>query len=299
MANLCLSDVSYYIKKKQGFPSITDTGVMDIFLGGEGFGFKVAASTVHKKDAQHFFKIDSISVDVKNLDIKLKKSKHKFLFAMVKPLLFRVVRPAIEKVLQKQIRESFKKADAFAYEVHTEAHQQKDAARTDTEKQKSIYAYYADVTRKKMAEKKEKAEKAEKRDTKTQVAVTHDDSIFKDIKLPGGISNKATEFKQLGEKGDRWNSPVFSIGSASESNNVPKLPAITRKPHIASGGALAGGATNGLSAAPTNGTRVDGYTDGGFKTQVNQAFDSNGARNPLRDTVGTTIPGTRAPVNAL
>lgn len=274
---------------------------MDILLGGEGFGFKIAASTVHKTDAQHFFKIDNISVDVKNLDIKLKKSKHKFIFAMIKPLLFRVVRPAVEKVLQTQIRESFKKADGFAYEVHTEAHRQKDAARTDEEKQKSIYAYYADVTRKKMAERKEKAEKAPKRDTKTQVAVTEDDSIFKDIKLPGGISHKATEFKKLGEKGDRWTSPVFSIGSSSETTTVPKLGRIVRKPHTTSGGTLSDGATNGVSAARTNGTRThgyaDGFADGVFKSEVNHAFHPDGAQ--LKDTVGTTIPGTRAPINSL
>merc|ERR1711939_703239 len=32
-----LRDVAYYVRKKQGFPSVTDKGVMDIFLGGEGF----------------------------------------------------------------------------------------------------------------------------------------------------------------------------------------------------------------------------------------------------------------------
>lgn len=308
------SDISYYIKKKEGFPSITDTGVMDILLGGEGFGFKLAASTVHKKDAQHFFKIDSISVDVKNLDIKLKKSKHRFLFALVKPLLFRVVRPAVEKVLQSQIREAFKKADAFAFEVHTEAQRKKDAARTDEEKKKSIYAYYADVTRRKMTEKKEKAAQQPKRDTKTKMAMTEEDSMLKDIKLPGGISNKATEFKHLGEKGDRWTSPVFSIGTAPESTNVPKLGRIVRKPHTVAGRAMAGGAiaggamaggavadgaTNGAPAARTNGARTDGYADSGFKSQVNQAFQADGPKTQLRDTVGATIPGTRAPLNAV
>lgn len=272
---------------------------MDILLGGEGFGFKIAASTVHKKDAQHFFKIDSISVDVRNLDIKLKKSKHRFLFAMVKPLLFRVVRPAVEKVLESQIRDAFKKADGFAYEVHTEAHREKDASRTDADKEKSIYAYYADVARRKMTEKKEKEAQAAKRDTKVQMAVTEDDSIFKDIKLPGGISNKATEFKQLGAKGDRWTSPVFSIGTASESTNVPKLGRIVRKPHTTAGGALSDGPANGVSAAQTNGAGTDRYVDGGFKRQVNQAFQADGPKASLMDPVGNTIPGTRAPINSI
>jgi hypothetical protein len=37
-----IRDVAYYVKKKQGFPGITDKGVMDIFLGGTGLSFKVA-----------------------------------------------------------------------------------------------------------------------------------------------------------------------------------------------------------------------------------------------------------------
>ena len=35
------------VKKKQGFPSLSDKGVMDVFLGGEGFSFKLAARTAH------------------------------------------------------------------------------------------------------------------------------------------------------------------------------------------------------------------------------------------------------------
>lgn len=43
-----LRDVAYYLKKKQGFPGITDKGVMDIILAGEGFSFKIAARNAHK-----------------------------------------------------------------------------------------------------------------------------------------------------------------------------------------------------------------------------------------------------------
>jgi len=63
------------------------------------------------------------------------------------------------------------------------------------------------------------------------VAVTKHDSIFKDISLPGGISTKATEFKELAAKGEKWESPVFSIGSAKETASLPKIAAVTKKPH--------------------------------------------------------------------
>ena len=63
-----LRDVSYYVKRKQGFPSITDLGVADIFLGGSGLSFKMKLSTAEKSDRQNFFKVDK--VDVRSSDLE-------------------------------------------------------------------------------------------------------------------------------------------------------------------------------------------------------------------------------------
>lgn len=86
-----LRDVSYYVKRKTGFPSITDQGVADIFLGGDGFSFKLQLSTADKHDRARFFKVDKIDVQIKHMTIKLKQSKHKLLFAIFKPLLLGVI----------------------------------------------------------------------------------------------------------------------------------------------------------------------------------------------------------------
>ncbi|KAL1857359.1 hypothetical protein Plec18167_008369 [Paecilomyces lecythidis] len=287
---LDLRDVSYYVKKKQGFPSLTDMGVIDIFLGGEGFSFKLAASNAHKKDRQNLFKVDDVKVKVHNLDLKVKKSKHKALFTLVKPLLFKVVRPAIEKVLEKQIRDNFEKADAFANDIRLEVKRSRESARED-EDLPNVYSQYLEVFKKRMTEKKQKAEQQPKRDTKVQAAMTHHDSLFKDIKLPGGISNKATEYKELAQKGERWQSPVFDWGSASESSDIPRAQEIKRKPHgtaesrvrdrseagqtgqqtAAGGYAFTNGgttdpyATNGRSTGYSNGQGTNGYSNGGYK----------------------------------
>lgn len=223
-------DVSYYIKKKQGFPSISDTGVMDIFLGDDGFSFKIAASTAQKKDRQNFFKLDRVAVRVHNIDIKLRKSKHKILFALFKPILFRVVRPALQLVIEQRIRDAFNKADAFAYEVYQEAQRAREAIRRDPQNAPNIYSQYADACRRRVMEQKQRVESVgAERDTKMQAAVARDDSIFKDIKLPGFVTNKATEYKELALKGERWQSPIFDIGQAAPSKDLPQAPPITRK----------------------------------------------------------------------
>lgn len=261
-----LRDVSYYINKKQGFPSIKDTGVMDIFLGGEGFSFKIAASTAQKKDRQNFVKLDKVTVKIDDLDIKLKKSKHKVLFSVFKPMLFRTMRPVIQKVLEKQVRDAFEKSDAFAYNVHQEAKRVKNEMKSEMKENPkeapNTYSRYMNAIRAKMDEGKRKAEQTAQRDTKVQTTTTLKGSLFPEIKLPGGITTKATEYEDLAKKGERWESPIFSMGSAAESNNIPKPDAITRKPHSTAESKLRGRQSTGSAAGGSN-TNGPALTNGG------------------------------------
>jgi len=235
-----LKDVAYYIKKKQGFPSITDKGVMDIYLGGEGFSFKIAARNAQKSDRTHFVVVDKVDVTVKNLSIKVKQSNHKLLFSIAKPLLLKAMKPAIQKVLEKQIKDSFEQADTFAWGVYQDVQRGIEAAKKDPENAPNIYQSYVNSFQKQLTEKKKKAEAIASK-TSVNVAVTQQDSMFKNISLPGGISSKATEYKQLAAKGDRWESPVFSIGSAKATSNIPKLAQVQRKAHNTTTAAIRGG----------------------------------------------------------
>ncbi|PNS19406.1 hypothetical protein CAC42_2583 [Sphaceloma murrayae] len=233
-----LRDVSFYVKKKEGFPSVTDKGVMDVILGGEGLSFKVAMETADKKDQSHFFKVNKVDVSVKNMNIVLKQSNHKLLFKLFKPLLLKVMNPVVQKAIEKQVRDSIQQLDAMLYAVHQEAEKTKaDLKRNpDPEYAQNVYQRYVSAFNKRVTQAKQKKEEVQK-NTEVNMAVTQHDSIFPNIKLPGGISTKATEYKDLAAKGDKWESPVFSIGSAKESTSLPKLPQVSRKPHgVTSGG---------------------------------------------------------------
>ena len=280
-----LRDVAYYIKKKQGFPSITDKGVMDIFLGGEGFSFKLAARNATKTDRQHFVAVDNVDVTIKHLNIKIKQSNHKLLFTIAKSLVIKTMKPVIQKVLEKQIKDAFTKADAFAYSVNQDVEQGKQATLDDPENAPNIWQSYFNSYQKMMLDKKEKA-KEKTSNTQVNMAMTKEDSMFKNINLPGGVSTKATEYKELARKGDRWESPIFSIGSAQESSNIPKAKDITRKPHETAAGTVRGGnhpnsgddmsAVSGTTAA-SNAMSGNNQTasSGGFGNQVDRAFDTN------------------------
>lgn len=274
-----LRDVSYHVKRKQGFPSLTDTGVANVFMGGDGFSFRMKLSTADKTDKQHFFKVESVNVDVKNLKIKLVKSNHKALFGLVKPVMLKVLRPVIQKVAEKQLKEQFNQFDQLMYQVRQEADRALDEAREDPSQAANIYQRYVTALQKQLLQGKKKAEDAVA-DKKVNMAVTQEDSIFPNIKLPGGISSKATEYKELARKGDKWESPVFSIGSAAKSTNLPKAPQVVRKPHD----------TASPNAAPANGY---GHVNGGA---INSGYPANGSYNG--NAYNTGLNGSTKPMNA-
>jgi hypothetical protein len=325
-----LRDVSYYIKKKEGFPSVTDKGVMDIFLGGTGLSFKVAMETSDKADRAHFFKINTIDVDIQNLNIKLKQSNHKLLFGLFKPLLLKVMRPALQKIVEAQIKDNVQKLDSMLYAAKQEADRATAEAKRnpDPENIQNIYQRYFTAFQQQMTKGQQKKKEVQA-DKTVNVAMTQHDSIFKNIQLPGGISTKATEYKDLAAKGDKWESPVFSIGSASETSNLPRIQDPTRKPHqtaqgglrdaghtSGSGAGLAGGNTgsynnNGQSGSLAGGRSalesnsgaysnnsggalpdrsLAGGQGGGFANQVDNAFGQN--PNSLQtSTTGHILPG--------
>ncbi|KAK2012387.1 hypothetical protein LZ32DRAFT_309191 [Colletotrichum eremochloae] len=227
---LDLRDVSYHVKRKQGFPSITDTGVADILLAGDGFSFKLKLSSADKKDSQNFFKIDKVDVDIKHMSIKLKQSKHKLLFSLFKPIMLKVLRPALQKAVEKAIKDQATQLDSMLFQIKQEADRALDEARSDPERTPNIYNRYATALQKRALQTKQQAQ-AIAADKKVNYAITKEDSIFPDINLPGGISTKATEYKELARKGERWESPVFSIGKAGKSTDIPAAPRIERKKH--------------------------------------------------------------------
>ncbi|KAF2490094.1 hypothetical protein BU16DRAFT_170238 [Lophium mytilinum] len=320
-----LKDVSYYVKKKQGFPSVTDTGVCDVFMGGNGFSFKVDMETADKSDNQHFFKVNKVAVEVNNLNIKLKQSKHKLLFALFKPLLLKVMRPVIQKVLEKQIKDNIHQLDGILYGVKSEADAAAAEAKRnpDPENIQNIYQRYVAAANKKILQGKQKKEEvaAKTADKHVNVAVTKEDSMFQNIALPGGISTKATEFKQLARKGDKWESPVFSIGAAKETSNLPKTGNATRKRGGGTGSGSGIGAGTGAGIGAGAGLGAGGYdqprtgdltqnrtsdnvgyeNSNGFSGQLDNAFNTgatNGGQNGALPSSGTynTTMGKQNPV---
>lgn len=233
-----LRDVSYYVKRKQGTPKLTDLGVMDILLGGSGFSFRMKLSNAQTPDRQNFFKVDKVDVSIKNLNIKLKKSRHSVLFRLFKRAMLRFLRPIIQKVLESQIKEHFYRLDSMAFQIKKDADRAKIQARQNQENAPNIYERYINAAQKQLMQGKNKQTQKEVGEKKANIAMTKQDSIFPNLSLPGGISKKATEYKELGMQGEKWESPVFKLGSAPRSDDILPAPQVARKKHPVTQGGL-------------------------------------------------------------
>ncbi|PNY27521.1 Uncharacterized protein TCAP_02554 [Tolypocladium capitatum] len=245
-----LRDVSFHVKRKSGFPSISDTGVADILLPGNGLSFRLKVSTAHKSDRQNIFKVDKVDVDFKGLNIKLKESSHKLLFAIVKPLMLQVLRPPIQKAVEKAIKDECNKLDQMLFQIKQEADRPaKESRDGEAAKKASFHQRYYQAAQKRFLDGKEKGKGATD-DKKVHIAMTMEGSILPNVKLPGSVSSKAAEYKELARKGEKWESPVFSVGSAGKSTDIPAVPRIESKAHPA--GVTPRG-VNGASHAVTNG----------------------------------------------
>jgi hypothetical protein len=243
---LDLRDVSYYIKRKRGFPSISDTGVANLLLAGEGFTFRLRLSSstdeADKKPRTSFFQVDKVDVTIHNLQVKLIKSQHKLLFSLIKPLFMRMLRPALERALEKTIRDQAGQLDSLIYDIKQEADRSKQAAYSrrrqpgeEPVRPPNAYRRYAAAIQRQVLLRGKKAQaaaaSAQAAGRKVNYAVTREESIFPNVKLPGGIADKATDLRARAREGDKWESPVFSIGSAAPSKDVPPAPRIVSKTH--------------------------------------------------------------------
>lgn len=280
-----LKDVSYYVNRKTG-PKLKDTGIVDIFLGGTGLSFKMKLSTAEKKDRQNLFKVDKVEVDIKNFKLKIKKSTHKILLTLAKSVIIKGLRPALQKAVEQSIKQKFEEADRFAYKIQTEAERAKQEALKNPENAPNLYRNYVNAVRNELMRGQQKVQQAQQsmQQKEFKMAVTKDDSIFPDVSLPGGISSKATEYRQSALSGEDWHSPVFGFGSASRSTDIPAAGKVTKKPHSVTQGGVRGPQNVGNTHSMTSQTigessGTTGNGSAGFGQHVDQAFNTNGTAN--------------------
>ena len=93
-----MRDVAFYFKKKSGFPKLTDSGLADVLLGGEGL--TVTAHVVSAdKDKSSVFKVKNVNVKVATLKFSIRDSKHDTFYKILRPLATGLVKRQLQKAI--------------------------------------------------------------------------------------------------------------------------------------------------------------------------------------------------------
>ena len=302
--NHSLLDIRFYAKSKKAL-KMRNWGLMDVTLADTGLDFKIKLETADASDNAHFFKVTDVDVKISNFKLAFRQQHHPVLTGLAAmfakgPLL----QAPIKKVLEMQIKKAVSDLDAFCYGIHSDVKKAQAQAKNDPENATNIFKSYFDAYKTKMLRQKEdkerKAEKAKQiakeKQVETNIAFTRDQRISKNWNGGKGIpideqeldpksgsgrfTVKAQEYKDLAYSGQKWESPVFSLGSAAESRDLPKVPQVTRKHHETAPSEVRGPQNTGT-------TSNTGNTFSSGNTSTGNTFSSN-----TNTSSGTGAPGS-------
>lgn len=106
--------------------------------------------------------------------IKVKQSNHKLLFGLFKSLALKVLRPVIQKAVEKQVRDNVHKLDGILFSVKKEADRAAEEAKNnpDPENLENIYQRYFNAFQRELQKGQKKKEDVEAKAADTKVSTT-------------------------------------------------------------------------------------------------------------------------------
>jgi hypothetical protein len=144
-----MRDVAFYFRKKTGIPKLSDSGLADVLLGGQGLTVRVlpftvlraltgSQATVHlvsaDKDKSSVFKVKSVRVKVDSLKFSIRDSKHDILYKTLRLLATNLIKKQIQKAVVDAITTGMEYVDGQLVAVRdrvNEARASPDSSRTD------------------------------------------------------------------------------------------------------------------------------------------------------------------------
>lgn len=193
-----MRDVAFYFRKKTGTPKLTDSGIADVLLGGEGLTVTVHLTSA-EKDRSSVFKIKDIQTSIHTLKFSIRDSKHDTLYKMLGPLATGLVKKQLQKAISGAVRTALEYVDGQLVGVRdqmAEAKESEDKGRRD-------------VLRQQLQQRKQEANEAkgkkEERGAQFKVVTQPGDKIIPEGH-PDGWLNRTQERVETASKGHEWRS---------------------------------------------------------------------------------------------
>lgn len=194
-----MKDVAFYFRKKTGIPKLTDSGLADVLLGGQGLNV-TAHITSAEKDKSSVFKVKDVHVKVDTLKFSIRDSKHDLLYKTLRPLATGLVKKQLQKAIEGAVRTALEYIDGQLVGVRdrmSEAKATEDKSRTQV---------LQEMFQRKKDEAESVKEKKEERNAQFKVVSKRDSAIMPDKGHPSGWVNRTQERSEKAEVGKEWRS---------------------------------------------------------------------------------------------
>ncbi|EMD31027.1 hypothetical protein CERSUDRAFT_120157, partial [Gelatoporia subvermispora B] len=202
-----MRDVAFYFRKKTGFPKLSDSGLADVLLSGEGL--TVTAHVVGAgADRSSVFKVKNVNVKVATLKFSIRDSKHDTLYKTLRPLATGLVKRQLQKAIADAVTTGLEYVDGQLVGVRdrmADAKESEDKSRTQ-------------VLQEMFQRNKDEAQsvkgKADQKTGQFKVVSKRDSAIMPQAGHPAGWANRTQERAEAAVQGEGWRS------AASTSSNV-------------------------------------------------------------------------------
>ena len=224
-----MRDVAFYFRRKSGIPKLTDSGLADVLLGGQGLTVRMSfdilpsltllQATVHlvsaDKDKSSVFKVKSVRTKVDSLKFSIRDSKHDILYKTLRPLATALIKKQLQKAVTDAITTGMEYVDGQLVAVRDRVRE----ARTSPDNSRT------DILRSAFRGTKEDGEesvgaRSTERKSQFKVVASRDSSILPEHGRPSGWATKAQQCAEAAASGESWHSDscVSSLPFRDDAN---------------------------------------------------------------------------------
>lgn len=220
-----MRDVAFYFNKKNGFPKIKDSGLADVFLGGEGLTVTVQLVSADPKDRTSVFHVKHVNVKLDSLKFSVRDSKHDLLYKTLKPLATGLVKKQISKAITDAITTGFEYIDEQLVQVRD--HMDEAKGNDELSRKDAIKSLFE---RKQEEVASGKGSVHHKSGSQFKIVSKRDSTIIPNAGHESGWINKQAEREAAVGEGETWHSKAFSIVNPTTSSTVTPHTDASRVP---------------------------------------------------------------------
>ncbi|CCM06183.1 uncharacterized protein FIBRA_08425 [Fibroporia radiculosa] len=199
-----MRDVAFYFNKKNGFPKISDSGIADVLMGGEGLTVTAHIAS-SGKDRSSVFNVKDVHVKISTLKFSIRDSKHDFLYKTLRPLATGLVKKQVQKAISDAVRTGLEYVDGQLVAVRDRMNEAK------ANPNMSQTQVLQELFQRKKEEAQSTKSRTEEKSGQFKVVSKRDSAILANAGRPEGWANRIQERAEVATHGKDWRSEAFSI----------------------------------------------------------------------------------------